>query len=308
MLNTLVTVGIATYNSAKFIEETLESVKTQSYPSIELLVSDDCSKDNTIEVVENWLSLNKQSFVAVKLLKVDTNTGVSANCNRIFNNATGIFVKLLAGDDILLNTCIEDNMGYINKFPNTKVVFSQVGIFQDVYKPNHFSRIKPTEVPNNLMTPDFDAKKQFETLLEGDRITYTPSVFFERQVVISLGGFDEEFRLVEDYPMWLKLTSSGVRLSYFNKVTVGYRVHGMAANNVGGDYLFPPSKVYNYGVRAKYVFPHLSLFQRLSEKYENRIVKLFNNLGLNNKSYKFLFNLFSRYCNPFWLVNRVFGL
>jgi len=50
----LVSVVVVTYNSSKYVEETLESIKNQTYPNIELIVTDDCSTDSTVDIVMNW--------------------------------------------------------------------------------------------------------------------------------------------------------------------------------------------------------------------------------------------------------------
>ncbi len=52
---TLVSIVVITYNSAKFILETLESSKAQTYKNIELIISDDCSTDNTVEICQQWI-------------------------------------------------------------------------------------------------------------------------------------------------------------------------------------------------------------------------------------------------------------
>lgn len=55
----LVSVSVITYNSAKTVLETLESIKAQTYQNLELIVSDDCSTDNTVELCRNWIEQNK---------------------------------------------------------------------------------------------------------------------------------------------------------------------------------------------------------------------------------------------------------
>ena len=60
MTSPLISILVISYNSSKFIIDTLESIKKQSYNNIELIVSDDYSTDNTIELVTNWLKLNKK--------------------------------------------------------------------------------------------------------------------------------------------------------------------------------------------------------------------------------------------------------
>ena len=54
----LVSVVVITYNSSQTVVETLDSIKTQTYQNIELIVSDDCSSDNTVEVVQNGIDEN----------------------------------------------------------------------------------------------------------------------------------------------------------------------------------------------------------------------------------------------------------
>ena len=67
----LVSVSVITYNSSKTVLETLESVKTQTYPNIELIISDDCSPDNTVEVCREWIEQNKERFVRIEILAAE---------------------------------------------------------------------------------------------------------------------------------------------------------------------------------------------------------------------------------------------
>ena len=121
--NIPVTVGVATYNSSKYIIDTLESIKAQTYPYLKLIVSDDCSTDNTIDLAKDWVEKNRVRFINVKILTVPHNTGVSANFNRIWDACDTEWEKDIAGDDLLLPNCIEDNMKYVTDNPSSIVVF-----------------------------------------------------------------------------------------------------------------------------------------------------------------------------------------
>jgi len=160
----------------------------------------------------------------------------------------------------------------------------------------------PMEFPNNLMHESLDAKDQYQLLLVSDRIHFTPSFFCNKQALIKVGNYDESNRMVEDYPMWLKLTGSGERLYYFHKITVGYRIHSRATNNVGGDLLFKPSLFNSFEIRKKIAHPFLPWEIVASEHYVYWISQFFQKMGWNKKEgvFPFLYSIGSFYGNPFY--------
>ena len=106
MNNPLVSIVVITYNSAKYVLETLESAKQQTYCNIELIITDDCSTDNTVDLCDQWLETNKKNFVNVQLLIGTENVGIPANLNKGIKIAHGEWIKSIAGDDILHEDCI----------------------------------------------------------------------------------------------------------------------------------------------------------------------------------------------------------
>ena len=306
----LVTVAVATYHSASYVLETLESVYNQTYKNIALLVSDDCSTDETVSIVREWVALEKvqNRFSTIQILTVPKNTGVSANCNRCVAATQSNWLKFIAGDDILLPNCIEDNIAFIVTNPKVNIVFSQVKLFQDNFQEANYIKTTPLNFPNNLMHESFNAQDQFELLLFCDRIHYTPSLFLNKQAIIKVGGYDETNRLVEDYPMWLKLTNSGERLFYFHKETVGYRIHSNATNNSGLDVLIKPSVINSYLVRKKYAHSHLPKLLVLQESWVYKTAVIFKKIGITKKT-KFtaqLYKLSTIYANPFFYCNAIY--
>ena len=103
----LVSVVVVSYNSEKFIVETLESIKNQNYDFIELIICDDCSVDLTVELCINWITKNNKIFKNIELITSMNNYGISVNINKGLNKATGEWIKFIAGDDYLLNNCIQ---------------------------------------------------------------------------------------------------------------------------------------------------------------------------------------------------------
>jgi len=66
-MSSLVSIIVVTYNSSKFITETLNSVSNQTWEDIELIITDDCSEDDTIEICRKWLKKNKDRFSSVQI-------------------------------------------------------------------------------------------------------------------------------------------------------------------------------------------------------------------------------------------------
>ncbi|MGV9003543.1 glycosyltransferase family 2 protein [Flavobacterium sp.] len=304
----LVSVPVVTYNAATFVVETLESIFHQSHQNIQLIVSDDCSIDNTVELVEKWCTQPKvkDRFSDIKIITVPKNTGVSANCNRCIKASDAEWIKFIAGDDILLPNCIEDNLKFVAENQEAKIVFSQVKVYQDDFEQSHFVKALPKHYPDNLMKTSFTADDQFKILLESDRINYTPSYFFNKKTIVAIGGYDEANTLVEDYPMWLKLTKAGIQLFYFHTATVGYRIHSKATNNTGEDLLFKPSVINSYSVRKKFVHPYLSKNKINQERWSFTVTKMFLKLGVVKKTSatEILYKFLTIYTNPFVYINH----
>ena len=300
----LVSVILTTYNSAKFVVETLESARAQTYQRIELIISDDCSVDNTVEICRNWIALYKDRFERTEIITVPQNTGVSANCNRCIQASNAAWIKLIAGDDILLPNCIEENMQFVNKNPQAAVVFSQVLLYMDEFVPEKMLTLLPASYPMNLMRTTFSAEDQYKLLLLSDRITYTPSSFFNKQTLLAVNGFDEANKLVEDYPMWLKLTKAGNKLYFFEKPTVGYRKHAAAANNMLDYRLFKPLFLNSGPFLKKNVYPFLPWDIAGSKRFTLMMATFFEKVGLNkNTAFNTAFyRISTNYLNPFYYI------
>lgn len=301
MTEPLVAIIIVTYNSAQFIIETLESAKAQSWQNIELIISDDYSPDNTVELCTNWIANNKNRFVRTEILTVSKNGGVSASCNRSIKAAQTDWIKFIAGDDILLPNCIAANMKFVADYPEAKIIFSEVLLYKNDFKEANFLKVIPSSFPMNIMNPAFSALEQNQLLLLSDRIHFTPSYFFNRIPLVALGGYDEDNRVIEDYPMWLKLTRTGNKLYFFKTPTVGYRMHQGAANNVAEYGLFKPLFLKLGAIRKKEVYPYLPWDIVGSEKYTMLVSQFFQWAGLNKKTTLCvtLYKIVTLYLNPF---------
>lgn len=219
----LVTIAIITYNSEKTIIETLESIKVQTYNYIELIISDDCSFDNTVQICRTWLLNNKTRFKRFQIIESDHNTGISCNCNRAISNITGKYLKLLAGDDLLEPGAISEYVRYVIDHPQAIFVFSRVMVFgNDKDSIDYYT--------NNVFDYTFfslDSQEQYERLI-GHWCAIIPasSSFVNVEVAkdFNVLFFDERIPMLEDWSKWIQLSSKGIKFHFIDKQLVRYRV------------------------------------------------------------------------------------
>ena len=311
-MNSLVSIIIASFNSSSFIVETLESISKQTWKELELIITDDSSGDDTVEICRKWVFENKQRFFNTEILTSVLNTGISANANRGLRSATGEWIKFLGADDTLKPTCIEENMFWVASQPEIKALFSRIEIYRDTFEPQNLIEITPG-VPFNpigILAPDKCADSQYKMLLLSDRIHFSPSVFLHRETLLSVGGFDERFKFLEDYPLWLNLTRNGHKLHYMDKVTVNYRQHSKAINNTGTSYLVNLNYFRTEAFRKIYTYPYLPADVRLSQRFRWYASQIFrwDYINRDRKAGRFLLNLMTIYCNPYkyfiWIRKR----
>lgn len=220
----LVSVTVITYNSSKTVLETLDSIKAQTYQNIELIVSDDCSTDNTVELCRDWIEQNKSRFVRTELLTVEKNTGVAGNCNRAGAACRGEWGKGIAGDDIMMPNCIQDCMDYIAAHPDTIYLFGKQKAFGASEE-----RCKEIDSIFDYSFFNMTQEEQLHRLIFGENCVPATAVFCHRQHAKAIGvKNDERIPLLEDWPKWINLLRAGVKLHFVDKVLVKYRVGGIS--------------------------------------------------------------------------------
>ena len=216
----LVSVPVITYNSSKTVLETLDSISNQTYQNIELIVSDDCSTDNTVEICSKWIEAHKERFVRTELLTVEKNTGVSANMNRAEGACRGEWVKPIAGDDLFLLDSIETYMSYVHEHSDAIYVFAKVETFGG-------DEGRRMEI-DGMFDYDFfnwSIEQQYDFLTLERNCIPAATAFYNRKKVMMLGvKNDERIPLLEDWPKWIALLKKGIRFHFIDKITVKYRV------------------------------------------------------------------------------------
>lgn len=221
----LVSVVVVSYHSQDTILETLDSIYAQTYENIELIVSDDCSADNTVAVAEQWVKTHEARFVNCIIHRNSKNLGVPGNMNNGILQSKGQFVKVLAADDLLLPECVEKSVtccvekGYDNLSARVhpfRVVNGEKVYCDDIKLDTTFFQKKPAD--------------QYRDMLVEHRII-SPTFFASRALLDEMGLYDTRFRFMEDYPMNLKLPKAGHQLYFLDDYTVEYRLSDSSLSN-----------------------------------------------------------------------------
>lgn len=106
-----VSIIVPNYNCEKFIEETVNSVINQTYGNWELLIVDDCSTDNSVEIIRKFCALDER----IKLFVNEKNSGAAASRNRAMREATGKWIAFLDSDDLWLPEKLERQLAFMTE-------------------------------------------------------------------------------------------------------------------------------------------------------------------------------------------------
>lgn len=225
MDNPLVSIAIIAYNSSNTICETLDSVIAQDYDNLEVIVFDDCSTDDTVEKVKAWESTKPESLLRRINFDINVNNenlGVTKNCNVALKKTNGKYIDILAADDLLFPYSTSERVKFAeeNELP---VVFSKVEIFGDDNSWLQIQQIEKSAASYYQMLK-MDTHIQYLKLLEQNYILAPGAAFVNRQFLLGIGGYDERFPMIEDWPFFLKYMQNNYPVKFCDKTLVRYRV------------------------------------------------------------------------------------
>ncbi|WP_447780382.1 glycosyltransferase [Aeromonas veronii] len=229
-----VTIIVPAYNADKTINETLDSICNQKFNlhDIEVILTDDNSSDNTVDMMYEWYCCNVNRFFGIKLLSKNKNHGTVRNINSAVFLSQGEWIKIIAADDILYSNCLDVFWRSKDLYPQAKVLCGVCEIFitDDSYENRYHSEFYPTKENRCKFTASAAAQLQ---LLCNENFINAPSTFINGNYLRDANGFDERFTYLEDYPFWVKVCSDEypIVLVEYNKPIVAYRMSEHSVSN-----------------------------------------------------------------------------
>lgn len=254
----LVSIIVITYNSSKYVLETLESAKTQTYQNIELIISDDCSTDDTVDICKEWLEENRERFVRTELITVVQNAGIPANCNRGIKACEGEWVKLIAGDDLLLETCLLKNINFVENNNEARFILSKVKNIGSISKKLN----KNDKVLNTIREKLYSscANDQRKIYIRFPIFMNSPTFFIKSNLLKEIKYFDDSFNIYEDIPLLIKIFNLNVKVYFLDEVTVMYRIRNESISRRDDRLISLKKKKEKYLIFKKYQMPYLKYY------------------------------------------------
>ena len=225
--------GILTYYQENYVLETFESIKYQKIHygadvNVSLVITDDASKDRTVEVMKVWLEKNKAYFDKIELVANEKNKGTVANFKTILSKVDNENFKIIAGDDLI---------GHKN-------IFAQYDTLND-RKLKTYVRVELCEGKiycKEKFLIDFYYHKKYGTgrnynikTFRKGKYVHTPSTLYTKKLFVNTECEKnlEGYQLFEDDPMWYSMIKNEEKLAieFVQQGMILYRVHNQSVSN-----------------------------------------------------------------------------
>ena len=176
-----VSIVLPTFNGSKYIKQSIDSCLNQTYPNIELIIVDDCSTDNTPEIIKSYKDKR------ITYLRHGKNQGLPRSLNTGFAHASGDYLAWTSDDNYYAEQAIEKELSFLIE-KNCSFVYCDYYKFTD-------------ENPSKL-----DLWKLGDSLALDKLNGVGPCILYSRNVKEAVGEYDPEIELAEDYDYWIRVS------------------------------------------------------------------------------------------------------
>lgn len=196
-----ISIVLPTYNGEKYLADSIESVIAQTIRDWELIIVDDCSVDNTYSIAMGYAEKDSR----IRVIRNEKNSRTSAALNNGFAHAKGDYLTWTSDDNLYYEDALEVMSEYLDNNPECGLAYCDMGyIGEDNEIPYSYMRVDPEEMC-------------IKCVVGG-------CFLYRRQVLNTVGGYSEEYYLVEDYDYFLRI-SKKYELHRIPEVKYLFRIH-----------------------------------------------------------------------------------
>jgi glycosyltransferase involved in cell wall biosynthesis len=207
----LVSTVIISYNHAAVLPRSIESAVDQTYRPHEIIIVDDGSRDESLEIAKQYQKENPE-IITVLTHPDHLNRGISATCNLGLKHARGKYISWLGSDDIWLPNKIEKQVAELEQNSQVGIVYSKAQCID-----------QNGDIINGSIGRDFNFRKSHLIQILRDSFIPAPTVLVRSECFELVGNYDEDL-VYSDWEMWMRILGHW-KLRYLNDVTTLYRVH-----------------------------------------------------------------------------------
>ncbi|MCL0076730.1 glycosyltransferase [Dehalococcoidia bacterium] len=224
----LVSIVTPSYNKGAFIEETILSVKNQTYPRVEHIVIDGGSTDNTVDVIKKYEGTYNMQWVS------EPDEGQSAAINKGWRKAEGEILAYLNADDAYMPCAIETVVEFLNDHPEIGMVYGDCNIVNEC-----------TEVVDRCPAREFDIKE----MIRGRNLVPQPATFFRRAILDQIGYLDSDLDMAMDFDYWIRIGLK-FKVRYIPQLIANFRMcpgtkSVSEAHKFGPEHLYIVDKIFS---------------------------------------------------------------
>lgn len=214
----LVTIFTLVYNTGEHVIPALEAIKAQLYRPVEHVIIDDCSKDDSVGIIEAWIAKNNY---ACKFIKHQQNKGICYSINEAIREANGKYIFGIS-DDIMFPDKLVNDVKMLEENPDYGMVHSRTLIRYMDRNEEEPLYYKSSESPN-----------PFRDFLRGKMMISAVTVTYRKEVFSQVGYFDEG-GFIEDFDMFLRILSK-YKVGHIKRFSVIYCRHPKALSTTNYD-------------------------------------------------------------------------
>ena len=214
---------IVNYNNEKFIKQCIDSILQQSRRVDEIIISDDCSNDNSLEIIYEYAKKHDN----IRVLKNEVNIGVSKNRDNAIRLAKSEFITTLDSDDYYYPEKIENEIRILEQCPDAIACSDVIDV--DIYGRILMHRSTIEMCSRNL-------NKRIEKLICGNKKHHPKDLMYSKNTYITVGGINTNLHLNEDWDFKLKLAGRPVKWIHSGVVGTAYRHTGTGLSSTAKMY------------------------------------------------------------------------
>lgn len=205
----------ASYNYENYIKETVQSVLSQTYNDWEMIIVDDCSTDNSVNVIKSY------NDERIKLFVNEKNLGLKETLKRGIKEATSDWIVFLESDDVLAPDYLAKKVEIAQKYNDINLIFNDCEFFGDEERVKAFEHaLKKTR---SLLQNQSYPKKMLYDFYQSNKIFTFSSVMAKRSHLLKV-NFNPKLDYLIDWHLWIQLSSLG-KFYYLSEKLTKWRLH-----------------------------------------------------------------------------------